>query len=400
MIVPRRLLSLNQLAGKQVRCLSHAAIDKLRPISKESLVWRANTDDPRQHTEAHEGLYYLLPDDKQLLQIYAKVINGQPTPFDIEKTRFYKTIGMFPLMVRRPFLEASQYLNDLKPNMPNVRVLFYGDIGHGKTHTLAHLLHLLHLRQDHFIVNIREMKKFTRSPWSTDQSTSRPGRIDTNMNAALFLQQFKVQNENLIAKHNDSLKCSKDYKWSLREETKAGQPVSDVIEHGINRVIHASDCMAVLLKELSLAADAGQIRLASVLDNVQFLFYREAGVLKHADHKRMLVDEITVARALKKIIKQDYKNGLVLATCDEKLSPVHDLRPQDALGQEGWDHFDPFLPVKVPKYSRKEFESCMDLYQDIGWLTRPESRTREVRDEIRFISGLNPGEVHYLCQAL
>lgn len=391
---------LNQLASKQIRCTSHAIVEKLTPISKERLVWKTTQNDPRQHTESQEGLYYLLPDDKQLQQIYAFSVSGQPSPFDIETTRFYKTIGMFPLMIRRPFLDASEYLRNVKSGMPNVRILFYGDIGHGKTHTLAHLLHYLHLKQEHIIVNIREMKKFTRSPWSIDQSTSRPGRIDTNVNAALFLQQFKIQNSSLLERHKDTLKCSKDYTWSLREATKAGEPLDKVIEHGINRVLHASDCVAVLLKELSLAADAGQIKLVSVLDNVQFLFYREAGSLKNAELKNILLEELTVARALKKIIKQDYKNGIVLATCDEKLSPKHNLKPQDALGQEGWDHFDPFLPVRVPKYSRKEFESCMNLYQDIGWLTRPESRTKEVRDEIRFISGLNPDQVQYLCQAL
>jgi small subunit ribosomal protein S29 len=303
-------------------------------------------------------------------------------------------------MVRKPSLTAMDYTRRVKPNSENLRVLFYGDKGHGKTHTLTHLIHYLHLQQEHFIIHIREMKKFTRSPWEFSASTSRPGRVDTPLNAAMLLQQFKLQNSALLVKHQEDLLCSQDYKWSLREVTKSGEPLVNVIEHGINRVIHASDCVSVLFKELMMAADSGKIRLASVLDNVRFLFLRECGVLKHADFKKVLVDEMTVARAIKKLIRGSYKNGLVLATCDDKLSPKQDQTPQESIGQEGWDHFDPFLPIHVPKYSREEYETCMNFYQDIGWLTRPESRTREVRDEIRFVSGLNPGQVHYLCQAI
>jgi hypothetical protein len=383
--------------NNDTRMLSTRGISKL-VMSKPNpatLIWRTKENDPTRHTPAHEGLYYLMPDEKRILDMF-----GHPTPFDPETTRFYKTIGIMPVMIRKPSLSAMDYVQRIKPNMENIRILFYGDKGHGKTHTLAHLIHYLHAQQNYFIIHLREMKKFTRSPWEFNASTSRPGRIDTPLNSALLLQQIKLQNAALFDKHKDDLLCSQDYKWSLREVTKSGEPLTNVIDHGVNRVIHSSDCVAVLFKELMLAADSGKIRLASVLDNVRFLFLREAGVLKHQDHKRVLVDEITVARALKKLIRGTYKNGLVLATCDDKLSPKQNQTPQDAIGQEGWDCFDPFLPIQVPKYSRNEYENCMNFYQDIGWLTRPEAMTREARDEIRFVSGLNPGQVHYLCQAL
>lgn len=380
--------------SQHIRRLSQAALERLRPIPNELLIWKTNEDDPRRHTSAHDGLFYQLPDNKQIQLIF-----GHPSPYDIETTRFYKTLGMMPVMVRQPALTAMNYIERMKPSMPNVKILFYGDKGHGKTHTLTHLLHYLHLKQEHFIIHIREMKKFTRSPWEFNESTSRPGRIDTPMNAAILLQQFRIQNAKLLEKHKDSLICSKDYTWSLRETTKAGEPLANIAEHGVNRIIHSSDCVAVLFKELMLASDAGKIKLASILDNVRFLFLREAGVLKHVDLKKVLVDEITVARAVKKLIKGSYKNGLVLATCDDKLSRKQNQTPQEAIGQEGWEYFDPFLPINVPKYSRKEFESCMNMYQDVGWLVRPESRTQEARDEIRFVSGLNPGQVYYLCQS-
>jgi len=380
---------------QQARRISQTAYERLRPIPNEQLIWKANENDPTKHTMSHEGLFYMLPPEDQIQRIF-----GYPSPYDIETTRFYNTIGMMPLMVRQPTLTAKDYIEKINPDLENVRILFYGDKGRGKTHVLTHLLHYLHVKKDYFIIHIREMKKFTRSPWDYNPSASRAGRFDTPLNAALQLRQFKIQNADLIETHKDVLICKRDYEWSSRETTKAGESIFNIADHGVSRVNHASDCVAVLFKELMEYADEGKIKLASVLDNVRFLFLRQCGVLLSPDRKRILVDEMTVARAIKKLIKGNYKNSLVLATCDDKLSSKQNQTPQEVLGQEGWDHFDPFLPISVPIYTRKEFESCMNFYQDIGWLARPVSRTIEARDEIRFVSGMNPGQVYDLCRTI
>lgn len=389
----------SSLCVNQIRRISQAALEKLKLIPSQNLIWKANEDDSRRHNYSHEGLFYSLPDEKRIQQIF-----GHPSPFDTPTTAYYKILGDSPVvMIRKPALDTMEYIRKLNPSLPNLRVLFYGDHGHGKTYTLTHLLHYLHSEQQHFIIHVREVKKFTRSPGLEGTyvaSTSRPGRIDNPLSAAVLLQQFRVQNANLIEKYKDTLTCGQDYVWSSREVTKAGEPLVNVAEHGVNRVNHASDCVAVLFKELMLAADAGKIKLASILDNVKYLFSREAGVIKHKDRKLILVDEITVARAIKKLIKGSYKNGLTLAACDDKVSTKQNQTPRDLLGVEGWNHFDPCLPIHVGKYSRKEFESCMNYYQDIEWLSRPESRTQEVRDEVRFLSGSNPGQVAYICSAL
>lgn len=380
----------------QIRRLSQAGLERLKTIPQESLIWKANENDPRKHNKSHEGLFYDLPtDDKENIAIW-----GEKSPFDLEERKYYDILGHKALMIRQPALQTFDYLKKVDYSKPNLRILFYGDKGHGKTHTLAHLLHYLHLNQEHFIIHVREMKKFARSPVEIAPSTSRPGRVDTPLNAAVLLQQFRLQNITLLEKYKSTLVCSQDYKWSLREVTKAGEPLSNIADHGINRVIHASDCVAVLFKELCLAANEGKIKLISVLDNVRFLFQEQVGVRTHPDLKIMLVDEVTVARAIKKLIKGNYKGGVVLATCDDKLSKQQNQTPREVLGIEGWNHFDPCLPVHVPKYSRKEFESCMNFYQDIGWICRPESKTLEARDEVRFTSGLNPGQVAFLSGAL
>jgi len=380
---------------RQVRRISQTAFEKLKVIPREGLVWRTNEDDPRKHTLAHEGLHYQLPDEKQLIQIF-----GYPSPFTQRITIFYKAIGLIPIMVRKPALTTMDYLERVNYQLPSVRFLFYGDLGRGKTHTLAHLVHYLHMKQEHIIIHIRRVAPYVRGPSEIAPSTSRPGRIDTPLDAALLLKQFLTQNAQLLERVGGDLTCSKDYTWSLREVTKAGEPIANIAEHGVNRVIHASDCVAVLFKELALAADGGKIKLASVIDGTRYLFEDLAGKLKHQDHKKMYVDEITIARALKKLIKGTHRNGILLASCEGHRSDGQNQTPRQILGIEGWNHFDPFIPIHVPNYSRKEFESRMNMYQDMGWLCRPESCTQEARDEVRFVSGLNPGEVHYLCQPM
>lgn len=352
--------------------------------------WRAAENDPRKHTEEHEALFYTLPSDKNIF--------GQISPFGYEPTKFNNIIGFSPIMIRKPALMAFNYIKQTSQSNPNTRVLLYGDPGHGKQHTLAHLVHYIYLNQEHVIIHVRETRYFTRYIQELNESKSRPGRIDTPLYAAILLQQFRNQNAKLLEKN--SLVCSQDYTWSAREKTKTGEPLINIAEHGVNRVTHASDCVAVLFKELMLASDSGKIKLATFIDDVRLLFQREAGNLKHSDKKRVLVDEITVARSLKKLIKGNYKGGLLFASCDDKKSREQNQMPQQVLGEEGWNHFDPCLPIHVPKYSRKEFESCMNMYQDIGWLCRPEASTHEVRDELRFISGMNPEELFYLCQSI
>lgn len=41
--------------------------------------------------------------------------------------------------------------------------------------------------------------------------------------------------------------------------------------------------------------------------------------------------------------------------------------------QTGFDSMDPFIPVSVPNYSEKEFESCYLYYTDRHWLQHPQS---------------------------
>lgn len=367
---------------KNVRCLGTLATN---------LIWKASEDDPLKLGKEHIGLYYQMPMNN-LVPIF-----GTDQAFKKEYQKFYNVIGMMPIMVREPSIKTIDYLKKVDfNNQQNLRILLYGDPGHGKSCICTHLVHYLHAADEYVVVYVRDMKKFTMRPSDQEESLSRVGRLDTPLDAAIMLQKLKTVNRLKI----ESLVTSKEYNWSSKEFTAQGEPLINIIEHGVNRLSHASDCLAVLLKELALAADENLIKLVTVLDNVQFLYTHLAYDLKHADRKFVTIDEITVARALKKLISGSHKGSVTIATCDDKLSGDQNQVPMKVLGEEGWKAFDPCLPINVPKYNRGEFESCMNFMQDVGWLTRPEAQTIEGRDEIRFNSGLNPRQVHYLCQSL
>lgn len=74
--------------------------------------------------------------------------------------------------------------------------------------------------------------------------------------------------------------------------------------------------------------------------------------------------------------------------------------PKALLTDEGFQDFDPFLPIEVEKYSEKELQSCLDYYKEKNWLQRPVSKTKEAHEEIKFLSGMNPGQVYNICSEL
>lgn len=371
------------------------AFERLTSIPRQRLFWKADEDDPTKHNETHLGLFYELPDEKKLTHIY-----GYPIPFTKTGTERWKKLGRMNIMIRQPALSAMDHIRNLSQPDLNTKLVFWGDPFQGKLYTLSHLVHFLHTIQDRFIVQIKEIKRFTRTPREYTESKSRPGRMDTPLDSALLLQQLRTVNADLFEKYKDTLVCSQDYKWSIREETKAGEPLIKVAEHGVNRVIHASDCVAVMFKELLLAANEGKIKLATIVNDIKWLYEYEAGIFKHADFRRIIVDDYTVARGIKKLVQNTGKGSLVLVSCHDTTTRTQNLTPEEILNDEAMKHLDGCTKIHVPKYSKQEFENAMNYYQDIGWICRPEARTREARDELRFTSGSNPGVLDYLCRSI
>lgn len=82
-----------------------------------------------------------------------------------------------------------------------------------------------------------------------------------------------------------------------------------------------------------------------------------------------------------------------------RCSPPRDL----TLGfppQEGFDALDPFVPIPVPNYSPREFESCYRYYLDRKWLQHEKARTEDGKEELRFLSGSNPRQLERLAGPL
>ena len=72
----------------------------------------------------------------------------------------------------------------------------------------------------------------------------------------------------------------------------------------------------------------------------------------------------------------------------------------DILCRQGFFDFDPFIPIKVDKFTDKELESMLDYFQDRQFLTRPESMTPEGRAELKFMSSNLPENLYRFCRTV
>lgn len=86
--------------------------------------------------------------------------------------------------------------------------------------------------------------------------------------------------------------------------TEPGDPLKNILEHGINRIKHSSDCMAVILKEIKAQASEGKLKALVVADKVN-TFY-EKSKIKYPDKSLVEIDNITIARAFKKLFTNDW----------------------------------------------------------------------------------------------
>lgn len=328
-------------------------------------------------------------------------------------------------MVRKPALDIINCLNRTDFSRPPNAYVLYGPIGSGKTFTLNHVLHYGY-NEKFVLIFCPRPTDWINYPQEQAINQSNPKRIDTPLDAAVWLQTFKAQNFNLL----EELKLTSfnKYTWSQREHTNPGDTLLSIVEHGISRIKHASDCMAVLIEELKLHSAKGNCKLLIVCDKVNSFY--EPSRLLFPDRTYATVDDITIARAFKKLFKKDWNNGaLVVAVCKKLVVPYRLLAisgimkkeksrhrtlnqwgpfnvnhlsdyPKTLLTDEGFQDFDPFVPVEVSEFTQKEFQSCMDYYEDRQWLQRPAARTLEGQEEIKFLSGMNPGQIARICSEL
>ena len=73
--------------------------------------------------------------------------------------------------------------------------------------------------------------------------------------------------------------------------------------------------------------------------------------------------------------------------------------PLNLLTREGFNDFDPFLPIRVDKLSEREAEAMLDYLRQCNFLCRKESFTENGRAELKFMSAYNAGDLVDLCSS-
>ncbi|XP_041429798.1 28S ribosomal protein S29, mitochondrial isoform X2 [Xenopus laevis] len=339
------------------RLWSSAASSPAQDAPRE--VFRTSESDPGQHTEQHEGQFYSL----SAQDVRAIFPQGLPWCFQQQSKTFNETC----VMVRPPAVELIRYLsNKSHLSQPAVRYVLYGKRGTGKSLTLCHILHYCYTR-GWLLLQVPDAHVLVKNCKELMPSTYHKDRFDQPLEASNWLKNFKATNEQFLKQ----IQTQQRYVWSKREATEEGRPLGEVVDQGLTRVKSASDAVGVVLKELKRQSGGGAFRMLVSMDGVNALWGRTT--IKKEDKSWVSAEELTLVHNMRKMVQNDW---------------------------EGFDALDPFVPVQVTNYSDKEFESCYQYYMERKWLQHHKALTPEGKEELRFLSDLNPKELEKICAFL
>lgn len=351
--------------------------------------FRTSENDPTNHTQDHVSKFYEINSEtKKKLFRYGGITKS------VEKQ--IKSFNETCLMVRHPAVEVINFIKNTDFNKPIVRYVLYGENGTGKSMTMAHLLHYGY-QNDFLLVHVPWIPYWFKHPKEFGSSATQEGFTDLPLEAGAWLVHFKHQNADLLAKLG--LRTSKDYVWSKRETTAAGSTFLELVDHGINRAKFASDVIKVLLDEIKQQSTEGKMKTMVVIDGFNSLFYEETNL--KGEHKVMIPsNKITLTQPFIDLVKHDWSNGLCILSVD-KLAMLGWSReshlPIYLLGREGFEHLDPFVPIKHENYDEKEYESCIAYYVNRRWI---QNVGEGFDNELKYLSDRNPYKLMDLCKAL
>ncbi|KAM8869471.1 small ribosomal subunit protein mS29 [Spinachia spinachia] len=353
-------------------------------------VFRTPENDPACHSERQLGQYYTLPS----AHICTLFPHGLPRRYQLQM----KTFNEASVMVRQPALEVISYLKAADYSKPPLRYLFYGLIGSGKTMSLCHTLHFCYT-QGWLVLHVPDAHIWVKNCKELLPSSYNTSRFDQPLQASEWLRSFRNTNEHFLSK----IKTRQRYSWTKREFTEEGSPLGQLVDQGISRVKSSSDVVGAVMKELRAQSGtpASNFRLAVAIDGVNALWGRST--IRKEDKSAVDPEELTLIHNLKKLMTNSWTGGAIITTLSQTGSlytPKSSYLPQELLGERGFDILDPFVPVSVPNYSEKEFESCYLYYMDRQWLQHPQSRTEEGKKEIIFLSNRNPSMLDRICAFL
>ncbi|XP_037532850.1 28S ribosomal protein S29, mitochondrial [Nematolebias whitei] len=350
-------------------------------------VLRTQENDPAQHSEKLLNHFYTLP------PAHTRLLFPHSLPPRFQQQ--IKTFNEACIMVRPPALEVISYLKQTDFSKPALRYLFYGLKGSGKTISLCHTMHFCYT-QGWLVLHVPDAHLWVKNCKELLPSSYKASRFDQPLQATAWLRNFKITNEAALSK----IKTKHRYVWTKREFTEEGSLLGQLVDKGITRIKSSSDVVGAVIKELKLQSgqpDAG-FRLAVAVDGVNALWGRTT--LKKEDKSPVDPEELTLIYNLRKLMKNDWTGGAIIATL-AKTGSVHTPKdaylPHELLGESGFDSMDPFIPVSVPNYNEEEFESCYLYYLERKWLQHPQSRTEDAKKELIFLSNRNPSTLEKMC---
>ncbi|XP_014244282.1 28S ribosomal protein S29, mitochondrial [Cimex lectularius] len=350
---------------------------------------RIDETNPVKHTNEHLGLFYTVPVADRAKLFPA---GGLPKSF----LSSVDTFNEMCLMIRKPALDVINYLEKTDFDKPVIRYVLFGKPGCGKTLTLAHIVHYAYLNQFVLVHVPWTWTWFRDKKVDAAYSTSHAGMVDLPVVSANWLKHFQTQNENLLK--NLDLKIGKDYVWNQREVTTEGSSIHELILHGINRIKYAADCVDALISELKAASNAKKCKTLVVIDGFNALLGGSPTVVKTEDKLMVNPANVTLSQTMINACKQDWTNGAVVLTIDQRAAKNNFLNnhfPLYLLGRKGFETLDPFVPVPVTELTESEFHNMVDYYEDRKWIFRKDGRV-----DLEFLTNKNPYKLREMCGGL
>lgn len=379
---------LRTTTSRLLRCnqafLSTAAEPKLKLEE-----FRTTENNPLNHNENHLGKFYKISEETRnvifkhggLTKTYEKQL---------------KTFGETCLMIRKPAIDIMNYVRNTDFTKPINRYVLYGELGTGKSKTISHLLHFAHASK-YLIVHVPWIPYWFKNPKDFGPSPIYEGMTDLPINAAAWLVHFKTQNLDLLKSLD--LKITKEYVWTKRETTPAGAQFLELIDHGINRAKFACEVIKVLLDEIKIASSSEKVTTFVAIDGFNNLFYEHTN-LRGKFNVMIPSHKITLRQPFLDIVNHDWNNGFVVLTVD-RLAQYGWKResnlPLYLLTREGFEHLDPFLPIKMDNYDAREYESCIEYYVNRKWI---QNVGEGFEKELEFLTNKNPYVLMDYCKAL
>ncbi|VDK66622.1 unnamed protein product [Onchocerca ochengi] len=310
-----------------------------------------------------------------------------------------ETLNECVWLYRRPTLEATACLKLVGVDIPNLRMVLWGRWGTGKSMTVFQTIYYV-WKQGWVVFTIPNMITIMRDYDEVKASTYREGRIDFPQLGHQILRRFKLMNTPNWEKLKEC-KTQKHYKWSKVEETKAGEPITNIVDIGLSAPSLSSDCVGGLLRELTHHCSTGKFPLLVTIDHANSLYGKTT--MKDKNHKFVDPKYFTLVHHLRKLLRNDWTNGACLLVADKR--EVSDARdhltvpletPLELFGED-IEKIEPFIPIETSLYTFEEMDTLYDYYLEKNWIASKSGRTEQAKKELKFLSGRNPYYYERIC---